>query len=197
MVKCPVEGCTAEVLARGVHLHVRQTSGDGHGPHGEVPDHITFDNLETVGTGTVEMEYPEQRETEQVGRLCPYCFSVFSGKQGVRIHLGQVAGRKNHPLDANERHSPEDFPRVAVDRMDNVVDVLSESVDSSEESSATSSIPVERVYRYIARLLADGEQDLAREARQQLFGPESDAADDTGSDQSGPVGDDRDEESNQ
>jgi len=72
-VRCPVDGCDAEKLARGIHLHVRQSSGDGHGPQGEVPDSINFENLDTVGEQTVEMDYPEERNNEKEARLCPYC----------------------------------------------------------------------------------------------------------------------------
>jgi len=161
-VKCPVEGCDAEVLARGINLHVRRSSGNGHGPRGEVPDDVSFDDLETVGSEAVEMDYPEERDTEQVARLCPYCGTPFTGKQGVLIHLGQVAGRKNHPEDAADKHEPENFPRVTVDEQGNVVEMLG-------EPTTEDTIPISRVYQFIAELQAEGHTEMARKARNHLL----------------------------
>ena len=172
-VECPVSGCDAEVLARGINLHVRRSTGNGHGKQGAVPEEVSFDDLETVGSEPVEMDYPEERETEQVARLCPYCGTPFTGKQGVLIHLGQVAGRKNHPEDAPERHAPEDFPRVAVDRHENVVGVVDDYPgDSSSSSREEDAVEIEEVYRLVADLLAEGMTEAAARARAQLLPPE-------------------------
>lgn len=119
-VHCPVEDCDATPLARGVHLHVMRSSGDGHGPQGDVPSGISFENLDTAGKREVSMDYPEHRETEGVRRLCPYCRQPFHGKHGVQIHLGQVAGDETHPEDATERYDPEDYPIAHVDQHGNV-----------------------------------------------------------------------------
>ena len=124
VVKCPVEGCDAEKLARGIHLHVLQSAGKGHGEQGEIPDGISFDDLEDAGTKEVEVNYPEEREVESIARLCPYCSVPFNGKHGVLIHLGQVAGRKNHPPNASRVHEPEDFPIVKLDDDENIVSVV-------------------------------------------------------------------------
>ncbi|SFC63269.1 hypothetical protein SAMN05444422_112107 [Halobiforma haloterrestris] len=169
-VKCPVEGCDEEVLARGIHLHVRQSADDGHGPQGEVPDGVTFDGLETVGSQSVRMKYPTERDSEEVARLCPYCSEVFTGKEGVRIHLGQTAGRKNHPPNANELHEPEDFPQVTVDAHGNVEGVLSKWADDGEDLPTGPRLPATRVYRYIAQLLAEDKYQEAQRARQMLLG---------------------------
>jgi hypothetical protein len=125
VVKCPVEGCDAEKLARGMHLHVLRSVGNGHGEQGEIPDEVSLDDLEEVGTQEVEVNYPAEREVESVARLCPYCGVPFRGKHGVFIHLGQVAGRKNHPANASEVHEPEDFPVVELDDNENIVSVVS------------------------------------------------------------------------
>lgn len=125
VVKCPVEGCDAEKLARGIHLHVLRSVGDGHGEQGEIPSDVSLDDLEEVGTREVEVNYPEEREVEAVARLCPYCGRPFTGKHGVLIHLGQLAGRKDHPPNASEVHEPEDFPVVELDERENVVGVVS------------------------------------------------------------------------
>jgi hypothetical protein len=169
-IACPIEECDAEVLARGINLHVRQSAGGGHGPQGEVPDHISFEDLERVGEEAVEMHYPAERDTEQVTRLCPYCLTPFTGKQGVLIHLGQVEGRKNHPSDATSRHHPDDFPRVTVDHQENVVEVVEDQVSGSDDSPGGPRIPESRVYRYIASLLANDEPVAAQRARRQLLG---------------------------
>lgn len=168
-VKCPVEDCDAEKLARGIHLHVRQSTGNGHGSQGTVPEHVSLDDLETVGDETVEMDYPEELDTEQVARLCPYCGTPFTGKQGVLIHLGQVAGRKNHPENAAEMHEPEDFPRVKMDDQENVVEVLDDGPASSGSGPHEQSVSTEKVYRYIADLLADDRADEARRVRRGLL----------------------------
>jgi hypothetical protein len=169
VVKCPVEGCDAEKLARGIHLHVRMSSGDGHGPKGEVPDHIDFDNLEQVGTQEVELNYPEERQTESVARLCPYCGKPFRGKNGVLIHLGQVEGRKNHPANASEVHESSHFPVVELDEDENVVAVVEGRIPSSVQRPHDETIPVERVYRYIAELLAEDRPEEAARARGALL----------------------------
>lgn len=176
-VRCPVEGCDAEVLARGIHLHIRQTDGDGHGPSGEVPDDVSLDDLDTVGAASVEMDYPEERETEQVARLCPFCSQTFAGKEGLLIHLGQVAGRKNHPRNPTERYDPGDFPRVVIDDQDNVVEVKEQWNKEGLDLPTGIRIPVRRIYRYIAELLADGKPEEAQRAREYLLGPGPDDGD--------------------
>ena len=123
-VHCPVGECDETPLARGVHLHVMRSSGNGHGPQGEVPTGITFDDLETAGSREVSMDYPETRETEKVRRLCPHCRQPFHGKHGVQIHLGQVAGDEHHPKDAKELHDPADYPIAHVDQHGNVKEVV-------------------------------------------------------------------------
>jgi hypothetical protein len=70
-VRCPVDGCDATPLARGINLHINRSSGGGHGPAGEVPSDISLDNLETVGEREVEMDYPEERDNETHARLSP------------------------------------------------------------------------------------------------------------------------------
>lgn len=167
-VICPVEGCDAERLARGMHLHVLHSKGDGHGPKGVLPDEVSLEDMLTVGTETVEMEYPTERDTEQEARLCPYCGEAFTGKQGVLIHLGQVAGRKNHPDDAAKRHEPQDFPRVGVDEDENVVRLIEDDPEDGDRAEGPT-VPAERIYRYIAELLAKDQQGEAQRARRRLL----------------------------
>ncbi|QAU12518.1 hypothetical protein EKH57_07160 [Halorubrum sp. BOL3-1] len=171
-VCCPVEGCDSTPLARGINLHIRRSSGDGHGPQNEVPDHISLDNLETAGEREVEMDYPEERHTEKHARLCPYCSETFSGISGLMIHLGQTAGRKNHPENPKEKHSPEDFPRVEVDDEGNV-----ETVDSTEATSTddieNAAVPEARVFALLAELVADDDAETAHRLRRALLGDDS------------------------
>ncbi|WP_275879491.1 hypothetical protein [Haloferax volcanii] len=153
-----------------MHLHVLRSVGDGHGPQGEIPEHLNFENLEEVGTREVEVNYPEERKTESVARLCPYCGKPFKGKHGVLIHLGQIEGRKNHPANASEVHEPDDFPVVELDEAENVVAVVEGRMPSSAGNwPYEESIPVERVYRLIAELLAEGDPEMAARARTQLL----------------------------
>lgn len=169
-VRCPVEGCDATPLARGINLHVLRSSGDGHGPKDEVPDHIDFEELETEGDREVEMDYPEARDSEDVARLCPYCSTPYKGKNGVLIHLGQVAGRKNHPEDAAERHSEEEFPRVEVDEFENVTNVIDSPENTAVADSGKAAVPRQRVYRLIADFVANGEMLTAHRVRKELLG---------------------------
>lgn len=169
-VRCPVDGCDATPLARGINLHIRQSSGGGHGPRGEVPEHVDFDELETAGDREVEMDYPEERDSEDVARLCPYCSRPYKGRNGVLIHLGQVAGRKNHPENAAEIHSEEDFPRVEVDEFENVTSVIDSATDVDKADSGKAAVPRQHVYSLIAEFVADGETLTAHRIRKQLLG---------------------------
>jgi hypothetical protein len=176
-VRCPVEGCEKETLARGLHLHVMRSSGKGHGETGEIPDSVNLDEAETVGTKEVNMDYPESRDSEKVARLCPYCERPFRGKHGVMIHLGQIAGRKNHPEDAAERHEPEDFDIVHVDENENVVEVVEEgtSMPSTErrkerEESSGEQLDSENVREYIQSLKDEGREEEAERAEKMLLG---------------------------
>lgn len=169
-VRCPVDGCDATPLARGINLHIMRSSGDGHGPQGEVPDHISLENLETVGDREVEMDYPEERETETAARLCPYCSQPCKGKNGVLIHLGQLAGRMNHPEDAADKHSEEDFPVVEVDEQGNITTVLTETADSEHPDDDKSTGSKRRVYQLIAEFMANGDVQAANRVRRKLLG---------------------------
>lgn len=169
-VRCPVEGCDATPLARGVNLHVNRSSGDGHGPRGEVPSNISFENLETVGDRKVKMDYPDERDNERHARLCPYCSQTFSGVQGLMIHLGQTAGRKNHPANPKDRHEPGDFPCVEVDAEGNVQQTVDTTERTPEDSSDKGAVPAARVFGLIADLVADGETRMAHRVRRELIG---------------------------
>lgn len=170
-VKCPVEECDYEGLSRSLHLHVRQSSGDGHGPHGDIPESIDFDNLETVGTQKVEMDYPESREVEQVARQCPFCELVFNGKHGVMIHLGQTAGKKNHPEDAAQQVGEDDLPVVEVDEDQNIVNVVEgDAKMPSTKRRQEKEAEEERIKRYINRLRNEGKDEEADIAEQELLG---------------------------
>lgn len=166
-VKCPVESCDAEPLARGAYLHVLRSDGDGHGPQGDVPPGLDFDNLETVGEREVAMNYPEHREVEDVARLCPYCERPFRGKHGVMIHLAQVEGRKDHPPDAHLDHDPDDFTIVHVDEAGNII----EAVDSDEEA-VLPSVEKQRTnenLRKLARLISEGRRDEAQDLADEVL----------------------------
>lgn len=172
-VRCPVEGCEEELLARGLHLHVMRSSGNGHGSQNELPENIDLESAEEVGSREVEMNYPEERDSEQVARLCPYCERPFRGKHGVMIHLGQTAGRKNHPEDAPEQHEPDDFAIVHVDENENVVEVVEEgtSMPSTERRQAgeMGSLSPDRVREYIEDLREQGLDEEAEKAEQMLL----------------------------
>ncbi|OYR58160.1 hypothetical protein [Halorubrum halodurans] len=167
-VRCPVEGCEDEVLARGINLHVMRSSGGGHGPKGDVPDHLSFEDLETIGKQDVEMDYPETRDNEKHARLCPYCSQVFLGIQGLMIHLGQTGGRKNHPENPKEKHDPSDFPQVKVDGKGNIQETIQTDPNNQAERAGVM-IPESRVFQLISELAAEGKEDAASRVRGTLI----------------------------
>jgi hypothetical protein len=135
VVRCPVEGCDSEHPSRGLHLHLMRSVGDGHGEQGDAPD-FDVDDLTEVGRQDVEIDYPDERESESKARLCPYCQNHFSGKEGVAIHLGLVEGRKNHPRNASDFHSPEDFPVVKLDENENIISVIESGENAVDEEDS-------------------------------------------------------------
>jgi hypothetical protein len=159
-------------LARGINLHVRRSSGEGHGPQGEVPESVSLDDLETVGTREVRMEYPEDRTSDSQVRLCPYCNQTFAGIEGLMIHLGQMAGRENHPADPKRQHRPRDFPPVDVDEDGNVGAVTETPPVDGTERAETGAVPVARVFHLVAELIADGDVQTAQRVRRTLIGAE-------------------------
>jgi hypothetical protein len=168
-VRCPVEGCGKEVLSRGLHLHVLKSDGGGHGPRDEVPDDLDLDAAEDVGEAEVVMDYPEERETEDAARFCPYCNQTFEGLNGLMIHLGQKAGRDNHPVNPKDRHEPGDFPPVEVDTDGNLQQSAGDEVgDVGRLESGT--VPVHRVLSFVADLMANREPLIAHRVRQELLG---------------------------
>lgn len=172
-MKCPVEGCDATPLARGVNLHINRSDGDGHGPRGEVPAHISLDDLETVGAREVEMDYLDERNTEGHARLCPYCNQTFAGEQGLMIHLGQTAGRKNHPANPKDRHEPGDFPRVEVDADGNIQQAVETVETTPIEGREKGVVPIAQVFNLIAGFVADGELHTAQRIRRGLLGDDT------------------------
>jgi hypothetical protein len=146
--------------------------GDGHGEQGEIPDAVDLDDTEEVGTREVSMDYPEERETETVARLCPYCERPYSGMHGVLIHLGQVAGRKDHPEELPKDLDPMDFTMVEVDEHDNIVEVIEEggvmpSTERRREKERADGLP-DQVEDYIETLRAEGKHDEADRAEEML-----------------------------
>jgi len=170
-VRCPVEGCDYEGLARSLHLHVRQSSGDGHGPHGDIPEQIDLSSAETVGTQRVEMDYPENRNVENVARQCPFCGMVFNGKHGVMIHIGQTEGKKNHPDDATDQVDADDLPIVELDEDENIVNVVEgDAKMPSTKRREEKEDEEDRIKRYISRLRDEGKDKEADIAEQELLG---------------------------
>jgi hypothetical protein len=154
-----------------------RSSGDGHGSQNELPPDLDLDKAKEVGSREVEMEYPEERESEQVARLCPYCERPFRGKHGVMIHLGQTAGRKNHPENPRELHEPDDFAIVHVDEDGNVTEKVEEettmpSTERRREREADGdmdSLSPEKVEEYIESLREQGLDNEADRAEQMLL----------------------------
>jgi hypothetical protein len=150
-VRCPLEGCDREVLARGVNLHIRQSSDDIHGPQGDVPEGVNLNELETVGEKSVHIDYPQDRKDDTQYTLCPFCHRIFKGKRGIQTHLSQKSGDEQHPDDAAQRYELKTTGQ-------------SEKIPTSEEGSVSS-----RAKRYIEYLLAEGKIEEAKLAKRFLL----------------------------
>lgn len=171
-VVCPVEGCEKEVLSRGLHLHIHRSSGGGHGERDEIPDDVNLEDAEEVGSREVSMDYPESRDSEKTARLCPYCERPFRGKNGVMIHLGQTAGRKNHPENPQELHDPSDFTIVRVDENENVIEKMDEDdavMPSTERRQEGDGPDVDDIREYIQELREQGLDEQADRAEEMLL----------------------------
>ena len=172
VVKCPVEGCDHEGLSRGIHLHVRQSSGNGHGEHGDTPENLDFDNLETVGEKSVEMDYPDERTEEESARLCPYCGNAFKGFRGIKIHLGQKHGKGVHPDDATDIEKS-DCPIARVDEDMNVIEIVEDkSIMPSTKKrieAESDSVSLEAVHQFIEDIRNEGHEQVAEKAESQLL----------------------------
>lgn len=168
-VRCPVEGCDKEVLARGLHLHVLKSDGGGHGARNDVPDGLDLAGAKEVGEAEVVMDYPEERETEDSARFCPYCNQIFKGLNGLMIHLGQKAGRDNHPVNPKERHEPGDFPPVEVDPNGNISKSVDDTKVGDGDELKSGTVPVRRVLGLVADLMADREPLMAHRVRRELL----------------------------
>jgi hypothetical protein len=180
-VRCPIEGCGAEILARGIHLHVRQSKGGGHSPQGEVPAGVDFQDLETVGSREVTMDYPDTRPTEGVSRLCPFCERPFQGKQGVMIHLGRQAGTGPHPNDAKDRVDAENLLVARIDEDGNMVEVVEDPSTAvmpstrrrrERDENEKETVDATKVRTYIESLREQGLKEEAEKAERMLLGQE-------------------------
>lgn len=172
VVKCPVEGCPHTGLSRGMHLHVRQSSGDGHGENGDVPPNISLDDLEVVGTKEVQMDYPDERNEEDVVRLCPYCGRAFNGFRGIKIHVGQKVGQGVHPDNATDIEK-EDCPIAHVDDDMNVIEIVEERsmMPSTKQrlKNEQETIKKAALLEIIEELENEGKQDAANKLRTNLL----------------------------
>lgn len=171
VVKCPVNGCDHEGLSRGIHLHVRQSSGDGHGPHGDTPEKLDFDDLEVVGEKGVKMDYPDERSEEDVVRLCPFCGSAFKGFRGIKIHVGQKRGQGVHPEDAIEI-TKDDCPIAHVDDDMNVIELVEENAimpSTKRRIEGGNSIEYDDVVSLIEEFEDEGKNEAADRIRSELL----------------------------
>ena len=175
VVRCPAtypDGtqCEKEVLSRGLHLHVLRKSDEAHGPQNDIPPELDLSEAEVVGSQTVEVDYPEEREKEDVARQCPYCRQVFRGKQGLEIHFGQVVGRKNHPKDRDEFPDATECPIVRVDDKGNITDVVQEGavMPSTRQRKEQQRKEDETVEDFLSRLRASGRDDQANAVEEAL-----------------------------
>jgi len=125
-VSCPIDRCNEEVMSRGLFIHTWQTDdppGTGHYPRGEVPPGFREKNKEVTGKEEVDIDYPDTQNLEDLDYLDTYTGKTYSGKRGLMIHLGQMAGKENIPESITENREAHDFPIVEVDDDGNITEV--------------------------------------------------------------------------
>jgi hypothetical protein len=86
IARCPVKQCSAERFSRGMALHVYNSVGRGHGRHGKIPENIDFDNLETVGSGEVSIDYPLSTENADNNTNIGNSSSINGSRDRVNHH---------------------------------------------------------------------------------------------------------------
>lgn len=150
-VLCPLNGCDQEVLARGINLHIRQSSDEIHGQQGKVPEGVGLDELETKGEEPVQVNYPQNRKEDTEHILCPFCYEIFKGNRGIKTHLSQTSGKGQHPDNAVE-----EYDLNKPDRKGNML------LNKSESAS-------NRAKRYVEYLVSEGDIEEAKRAKRFLF----------------------------
>lgn len=180
VVKCPVPNCEAEKLRRSIHLHIRQSSGGGHGEHGDTPDtykDMDTSELEVVGVKNVNFNYPDERdEQDDTVRLCPYCGQSFDGYRSLAIHVGQAANKpeeEKHPEDASDKLEPENAPIAQVDAKNDVIEIVKEGnlMPSTKHRilSESEGVSPERIQDFIDELKEEGHLKFARRVENKLL----------------------------
>lgn len=100
---CPF--CNEPKDSQGLYMHVRNTSGDGHGEYGSVPEGFEVRDAELVteDQDTVEVEELQQDAEQAPNTLfvCDYCGQDKKGERGLAIHLSKSAGDEMHPEGAS------------------------------------------------------------------------------------------------
>ena len=167
---CPVEGCSKEnEYERGIYLHILWSVGNGHGEQGEVPEELGLEKPPISGPQDQVINDPVDYPARRIARICPYCGDTFYGENGVLIHLGKLAGKKNHPVNASDVHEPEDFPIVELDDNDDIIGVVSsraacpgETRDESESDEGGADVTLSKDQFDYLRVLIYEETDDER-----------------------------------
>ena len=97
---CPY--CGKSYSSQGIHTHVQQSKGNGHGPHGEVPEDFDVDSLKPSNKkprGGVTHSRAETSTRHLY--LCNWCNELCKGERGYKIHLGKSRDDPLHPEDAS------------------------------------------------------------------------------------------------
>jgi len=93
------------------------------------------------------------------------------------IHLGQLAGRKNHPKNPKEKHDSDDFAIVHVDENENVIEVVEEATSlpatekrrEAEADDEDASLDPDAVREHIESLREQGLDEQADQAEKMLL----------------------------
>ena len=92
------------------------------------------------------------------------------------IHIGQMAGRKDHPESGREDVDPDDLAIVRTDKNENVVEYVKESTlmpsteQRQEQETDGESLDETEVRKYIEELREQGKEEEADRAKQMLLG---------------------------
>lgn len=94
--------CGESYTNQGLHSHIRQSKGDGHGAYGEVPDSFNPEEVKPVkNPPNYKMRRSNSEKATTHIYLCNWCNELCKGERGYKIHLGMIKGSPLHPDDAS------------------------------------------------------------------------------------------------
>lgn len=129
--------CGEEKKSRGLHAHVMNTNGNGHGSYRKVPDGFKASDAEIVGYENIDKrETVSDTKSGKELILCRICGDSSKGMHGFNIHVKKMAGKENHPEDPTEI-TKENYRAIPTDEHWRPVDTATDRELADEYSEVT------------------------------------------------------------